>query len=150
MLLNYERALSQPDQRDAVSGRVRVGGRHLRLPDRGGGQRGRARPLDLGHLRRDPGPGRRRRHRGGGRRPLPPLHAGSPPDGGPPPRAQPRGPGPATPEGLDFYRRLVDSLLERGIQPWVTLYHWDLPQALQDRGGWASREVGGRFVEDAA
>jgi beta-glucosidase len=66
------------------------------------------------------------------------------------PRVQPRGRGPANPEGLDFYRRLVDGLLEQGIEPWVTLYHWDLPQALQDAGGWANREVAGRFVEYAA
>jgi len=42
-------------------------------------------------------------------------------------------------KGLDFYSRLVDGMLERGLQPWATLYHWDLPQFLQDRGGWASR-----------
>ncbi|HET7516896.1 MAG TPA: GH1 family beta-glucosidase [Actinomycetes bacterium] len=66
------------------------------------------------------------------------------------PRVQPEGRGPVNPEGLDFYRRLADSLLERGIEPWVTLYHWDLPQALQDRGGWASRETTGRFADYAA
>src|SRR5918997_4986150 len=66
------------------------------------------------------------------------------------PRVQPEGRGPVNPEGLDFYRRLADSLLEHGIEPWVTLYHWDLPQALQDRGGWAGREVVDRFVDYAA
>jgi beta-glucosidase len=66
------------------------------------------------------------------------------------PRIQPEGRGPANPRGLDFYSRLVDSLLECGIEPWVTLYHWDLPQALQDAGGWASREVVGRFVDYGA
>ena len=66
------------------------------------------------------------------------------------PRVQPGGRGPVNPQGLDFYRRLTDSLLERGIEPWVTLYHWDLPQALQDSGGWASREVVDRFVDYAA
>lgn len=50
------------------------------------------------------------------------------------------------PAGLDFYRRLVDGMLERGLQPWATLYHWDLPQALQDRGGWVNRETVGAFV----
>jgi beta-glucosidase len=65
------------------------------------------------------------------------------------PRVQPDGRGPVNPAGLDFYRRLADSLLERGIEPWATLYHWDLPQALQDRGGWASREVVDRFVDYA-
>jgi beta-glucosidase len=66
------------------------------------------------------------------------------------PRVQPQGRGPARARGLDFYRRLVDCLLERGIEPWVTLYHWDLPQALQDQGGWPSREVAGRFADYAA
>src|SRR5918998_3573268 len=66
------------------------------------------------------------------------------------PRVQPEGRGPVNAEGLDFYRRLADSLLERGIDPWVTLYHWDLPQALQDRGGWASRETASRFADYAA
>ena len=65
------------------------------------------------------------------------------------PRIQPAGSGPANKVGLDFYRRLVDGLLERGITPALTLYHWDLPQALQDRGGWTSRETGERFAEYA-
>jgi beta-glucosidase len=49
--------------------------------------------------------------------------------------------------GLDFYDRLVEELLEAGIDPWITLYHWDLPQALQDRGGWASRGTIDAFAE---
>src|SRR3954451_24679145 len=57
------------------------------------------------------------------------------------PRIQPDGTGPANPKGLDFYRRLLERLRERGITPWVTLYHWDLPQALQDRGGWPERDT---------
>ncbi len=50
-------------------------------------------------------------------------------------------------QGLDFYARLVDGMLERGIQPWATLYHWDLPQYLQDRGGWAARDTVQRYLE---
>jgi beta-glucosidase len=65
------------------------------------------------------------------------------------PRVQPDGRGPANAKGLDFYRRLVDGLLERGIRPLPTLYHWDLPQALQDDGGWASRGVVDRFADYA-
>jgi beta-glucosidase len=49
--------------------------------------------------------------------------------------------------GLDFYDRLVDGLLERGIEPWLTLYHWDLPQALEDRGGWPERDTAHRFAD---
>ncbi|ACY97307.1 MULTISPECIES: GH1 family beta-glucosidase [Thermomonospora] len=66
------------------------------------------------------------------------------------PRIQPTGTGPAEQRGLDFYRRLVDALLEAGIEPWVTLYHWDLPQALEDRGGWPERDTALRFAEFAA
>jgi beta-glucosidase len=66
------------------------------------------------------------------------------------PRVQPLGHGPANQRGLDFYRRLVDGLLEAGIEPWVTLYHWDLPQALEDEGGWPNRETAGRFADYAA
>jgi beta-glucosidase len=62
------------------------------------------------------------------------------------PRIQPDGRGPANAKGLDFYRRLVEGLLEREITPLATLYHWDLPQRLQDEGGWASREVADRFA----
>ena len=53
------------------------------------------------------------------------------------------------PKGLDFYERLVDSILDAGITPWLTLYHWDLPQALEDRGGWPVRETADRFVDYA-
>lgn len=63
------------------------------------------------------------------------------------PRVIPEGSGRVEERGLDFYDQLVDGLLERGIDPWVTLYHWDLPQALQDKGGWVSREVVDHFVE---
>src|SRR5690242_9685619 len=60
------------------------------------------------------------------------------------PRIQPQGSGAANARGLDYYDRLVDALLRRDIQPWPCLYHWDLPQALQDQGGWTSRETADR------
>ena len=66
------------------------------------------------------------------------------------PRVQPRGSGPVNPAGIDFYRRLTEGLLERGIEPVATLYHWDLPQALQVGGGWAVRDTAVRFGEYAA
>jgi len=53
------------------------------------------------------------------------------------------------PAGLDFYRRLVDELLEAGILPWLTLYHWDLPQAVEEVGGWTSRDTAERFRDYA-
>ena len=65
------------------------------------------------------------------------------------PRVQPDGAGPYNQRGIDFYRRLLDSLLEHGIAPAVTLYHWDLPQALEDKGGWAVRETAERFSDYA-
>jgi beta-glucosidase len=65
------------------------------------------------------------------------------------PRVQPDGRGPVNRKGLDFYRRLAEGLRERGIAPLATLYHWDLPQALQDDGGWAKRDVVERFAEYA-
>ncbi len=63
------------------------------------------------------------------------------------PRILPTGRGPVNQAGLDFYSRLVDGLLEAGITPFVTLYHWDLPQALQDAGGWTNRATAEAFVE---
>ncbi|MEU6055603.1 GH1 family beta-glucosidase [Streptomyces xanthochromogenes] len=65
-------------------------------------------------------------------------------------RVQPTGRGPAVQLGLDFYRRLVDELLDHGIQPALTLYHWDLPQELEDAGGWPARDTAHRFAEYAA
>ena len=65
------------------------------------------------------------------------------------PRVQPLGSGRVEQRGLDFYRRLVDELLDSGIAPWLTLYHWDLPQALQEEGGWTSRDTAERFAEYA-
>jgi beta-glucosidase len=62
------------------------------------------------------------------------------------PRVLPNGRGAPNPSGLDFYDRLVDALLEAGIRPMATLYHWDLPQVLQDQGGWGSRATAEAFV----
>jgi beta-glucosidase len=66
------------------------------------------------------------------------------------PRVLPTGCGPINARGLDWYDRLVDALLEAKLQPFVTLYHWDLPQALQDQGGWGNREVSYRFADYAS
>ncbi|WP_129662618.1 GH1 family beta-glucosidase [Phytoactinopolyspora endophytica] len=65
------------------------------------------------------------------------------------PRVQPGGRGPLNPEGVSFYSRLVDGLLERGVKPVATLYHWDLPQELEDAGGWPARDTAYRFAEYA-
>lgn len=64
-------------------------------------------------------------------------------------RVLPDGTGRVNERGLDFYRRLVDALLEAGIAPFATLYHWDLPAALDDRGGWLNRDVAGWFADYA-
>src|SRR5262245_2613277 len=66
------------------------------------------------------------------------------------PRVLPEGRGQVNLRGLDFYDRLVDGLLEREIVPFVTLYHWDLPQALEDDGGWVNRDTAGAFAEYAS
>ena len=65
------------------------------------------------------------------------------------PRVLPGGRGRVNPAGLDFYERLVDGALERGLAPHLTLYHWDLPQALQDQGGWMQRDTAAAFAEYA-
>jgi beta-glucosidase len=62
------------------------------------------------------------------------------------PRIRPDG-GPVNPLGLDFYERLIDLLLEKGIAPWATFYHWDLPQALEEKGGWANRDTAYRYAD---
>ncbi len=66
------------------------------------------------------------------------------------PRVQPTGSGPLNPAGVAFYDRLLDELHAAGIVPWVTLYHWDLPQALEDAGGWPARDTALRFADYAA
>jgi beta-glucosidase len=65
------------------------------------------------------------------------------------PRVQPDGTGAPNQEGLDFYSRLVDELRSHDIEPWVTLYHWDLPQPLEDAGGWPARDTAARFADYA-
>lgn len=64
-------------------------------------------------------------------------------------RVMPEGRGAPNREGLDFYDRLVDGMLERGLQPWATLYHWEMPAALADLGGWRNRDVAGWFANYA-
>ena len=65
------------------------------------------------------------------------------------PRIQPSGTGPVNAKGLDYYSRLADALLEAGIRPFCTIYHWDLPQALEDRGGWANRDLASYYADFA-
>ncbi|HEX3435235.1 MAG TPA: family 1 glycosylhydrolase [Pseudacidobacterium sp.] len=65
------------------------------------------------------------------------------------PRIQPTGTGAPNPKGLDHYSRFVDTLLEAGIRPFCTMYHWDLPQALEERGGWPNRDLAGYFGDYA-
>jgi beta-glucosidase len=66
------------------------------------------------------------------------------------PRVQPQGSGAVNARGLDYYERVVDALLAAGIRPLATLYHWDLPQALEDAGGWPNRDTAGRFADYTA
>ena len=66
------------------------------------------------------------------------------------PRLIPEGTGAINQQGLDFYDRLIDGMLERGLKPYATLYHWDLPSALQDKGGWMNRDIAGWFADYAA
>jgi beta-glucosidase len=66
------------------------------------------------------------------------------------PRIIPEGSGRANPKGLEFYDRLIDAVMEGGIEPWICLYHWDLPQTLEYRGGWQNRDVASWFADYAA
>lgn len=62
-------------------------------------------------------------------------------------RVLPEGTGTVNEKGIDFYNRVIDTCLEKGIEPWITCYHWDLPQALEEKGGWPSRDILGPFEE---
>ena len=64
-------------------------------------------------------------------------------------RVLPNGTGEPNQKGIDFYHRVIDACLERGLEPWLTLYHWDLPQVLQDQGGWKNRDSLAWFGEYA-
>jgi beta-glucosidase len=66
------------------------------------------------------------------------------------PRLIPEGTGAINQAGIDFYDRLIDGMLERGLKPFATLYHWDLPSTLQDKGGWMNRDIGGWFADYAS
>jgi beta-glucosidase len=66
------------------------------------------------------------------------------------PRVFPNGTGPVNQKGLDYYSRLADALLEAGIRPFCTIYHWELPQALEDRGGWPNRDLASYYADFAA
>jgi beta-glucosidase len=66
------------------------------------------------------------------------------------PRVLPNGTGQVNQKGLDYYSRLADALLEAGIRPFCTIYHWELPQALEDRGGWPNRDLAGYYADFAA
>ena len=136
-----------------LSARLRLGHGDLVLPGRRRGRRGRARALDLGQLHAHPRQDRGRHHRRPRRsstitatrtisRLIKELGCKAYRFSVAWPRVFPDGDGKPNPKGLDFYNRLVDELLRNGIEPWMTLYHWDLPQSLQDRfGGWRSTET---------
>jgi beta-glucosidase len=66
------------------------------------------------------------------------------------PRIQPSGTGAANPKGLDHYSRMVDAMLEAGIRPFCTMYHWDLPQALEEKGGWPNRDLANYYADYAS
>ena len=147
-----------PPRPRAVPERLRLGHGHLGLSDRRRGQRRRPRPVDLGYFFPHRGQDRRRQQWRPRQRALSPLQGRRPPDQGSRRKGVsllhrlaagfPEGSGKPNPKGLDFYNRLIDELLANGIVPYATLYHWDLPQALQDRvGGWQSSETSKAFAE---
>jgi glycosyl hydrolase family 1 len=124
-----------------------------------GVERGRHRRLDLGHVRAHAGQYQERRHRRRRQQPLPPVQRGRRADAVDRRERVPvldrvaarlsAGTGAPNPKGIDFYDRLVDELVAAGIAPFVTLYHWELPHALEDRGGWRSRNTSQAFADYA-
>ena len=138
-----------------------MGNRDGSLPDRRRRRRGRARSLDLGHVCPPAGTDPRRLARVTSACDHYHLYredfalmtraraCGTTASPSPGRASSPRAPAPRTQTGLDFYERLVDSMQEHGIEPFATLYHWDLPQPLQDAGGWTNRATADRFVEYA-
>ena len=135
-----------------------LGMRHRRLSDRRRRRRRRPRTIRLGYLLAHPRHHLQRRHRRRSRRLLPPLQgrhqapqaiSASAPIACPSPgRASFPRHRPANPKGLDYYHRVIDELLANNITPYVTLFHWDLPQALP--GGWQSRDTSKAFADYAA
>ena len=145
------READEPQPELGISRRLPLGNGHLGLPDRGRHAGGRPRPLDLGHVLPAAG-----KIRDGANADVADDHYHRYKEdvalmkalGATTyrfsiawPRLFPEGRGAPNPKGLAFYDRLVDELLANGIEPFATLYHWDLPQALQDRGGWESRDT---------
>ena len=161
--------LDRPDRRwsDLVSseslrpaGRFPFRRRYGGVPDRGGRRRGRSRRLDLGHVQPHPWSGGRGRHRRRGVRPLPPVRRGRGPHARPRRRQLPvlGGLAAGAPQwvraGEPGRSRLLlttrGHVAGDGIEPAATLYHWDLPQPLEDLGGWRSRDTAERFADYAA
>ena len=137
-----------------------LGSGDRRVSDRRGRRRGRSRGEHLGPVLPHAGASAERRHRRRGLRSLPPVPRGCVAHGRSRSRRLPAlgvlAPGVAARDGrpneagLAFYDRLVDELLACGIDPFITLYHWDLPQALEDAGGWPVRATAEAFGEYAA
>ena len=154
------RAGARRTHQAGLAARFHLGRLDLELPDRGRGARGRPRPEHLGQLLR-----RRPRRQWRHRRSSPAITITAMREdialmrslgvqayrfSVAWPRVLPHGRGAANEPGLAFYDRLIDALLAADIEPWLCLYHWDLPQALDDLGGWTNRDAAGWFADYAA
>ncbi len=155
-----DRRDNHADHREPVRTRLPLGRSHGVVPDRGRRARGRPRRERLGPVLRDAREGPQRRLGRARLRLLPPLSAttfalmrelglGAFRFSIAWPRVLPEGRGRVNEAGLDFYDRLVDELLAQDIEPFVTLFHWDTPQALEDEGGWPARSTAEAFAEYA-